>query len=96
MHRLMLFRPAAAGQEVTLSYGPLPNAKLLLFYGFTVQNNPFDSAVVPLDVCGRVWDGRERAVLAPCCCGAPGIVWQGVRCERRGSSCSLLLLAAAR
>lgn len=63
MHRLMLFRPAAAGQEVTLSYGPLPNAKLLLFYGFTVHNNPFDSAVVPLEVCGRVRDGKKGVYL---------------------------------
>ncbi|GMH78815.1 hypothetical protein TrST_g8149 [Triparma strigata] len=37
--------------EVTLNYGPLPNSKLLLFYGFSLPNNAHDFAelFVPLN-----------------------------------------------
>ncbi|KAI8476323.1 MAG: hypothetical protein J3K34DRAFT_516733 [Monoraphidium minutum] len=47
--RLPLLRPAGAGEEVFLSYGPLPNADLLLFYGFVIPGNPADVIAVPLD-----------------------------------------------
>ncbi len=46
--RLQLLRPAAAGREVCLSYGPLTNGELLLFYGFTVNNNPAEKFTVQL------------------------------------------------
>ena len=34
-------------EECFLSYGPLSNLKLLLFYGMTIKNNPYD--VVPVN-----------------------------------------------
>lgn len=36
---------------MTLNYGPLTNAKLLLFYGFSLENNDYDDAelYVPLN-----------------------------------------------
>ena len=40
--KLQMFRSAAKGEECYLSYGPLPNYKLLLFYGFTLPHNPYD------------------------------------------------------
>jgi hypothetical protein len=35
-------RHCAEGEQVFLSYGPLPNLKLLLFYGFALRDNPQD------------------------------------------------------
>ena len=32
-----------AGSEVFLNYGPMPNSKLALFYGFSIKDNPADS-----------------------------------------------------
>jgi len=40
--RLRALRRCAAGRQVFLSYGPLPNAQLLLFYGFALAGNPYD------------------------------------------------------
>uniref|UniRef100_A0A7S0UNM8 SET domain-containing protein n=1 Tax=Polytomella parva TaxID=51329 RepID=A0A7S0UNM8_9CHLO len=40
--RLRCFRPIAEGEQVCISYGPLPNSRLLLFYGFAIKDNPFD------------------------------------------------------
>lgn len=34
------------GDEVTISYGPLSNAKLLRVYGFALENNPHDAVVL--------------------------------------------------
>jgi len=48
--RIRACAPAAAGQEVTLSYGPKPNADLLLFYGFALADNPDDAVEVRLEV----------------------------------------------
>ena len=53
--KLQLFRAAAEGEECCLSYGPLPNYKLLLFYGFTLFENPYDTV------------DFELVSLAPCC-----------------------------
>ena len=49
-NRLVAFRPCPAGRQVFLSYGPLPNAKLLLFYGFAMEGNPFDTVALPAEV----------------------------------------------
>ena len=48
--RVRAFRPCAAGQQLFLSYGPYPNDKLLLFYGFALPGNPFDEAKVAFEV----------------------------------------------
>ena len=45
--QLPLFRPIAKDEQCFLSYGPLSNLKLMLFYGMTILNNPYD--VVPID-----------------------------------------------
>jgi hypothetical protein len=61
--QLRLLRPAAAGEEVCLSYGPLPNQDLLLFYGFAVRGNPSEAAEVELPA-DRLGGGGD--------CGASG------------------------
>ncbi|BDA42806.1 probable actin-histidine N-methyltransferase [Coccomyxa sp. Obi] len=58
--RLRAFRPCSAGFQCFLSYGPLPNLKLLLFYGFALPNNPHDivsiTLEVPVDACKPMRD----------------------------------------
>lgn len=49
--KLRLFRDVQKGQECCLSYGPLPNYKLLLFYGFTMADNPYDT--IEFELVGR-------------------------------------------
>lgn len=41
--QLRCFRPIEPGQQLLLSYGPLSNDHLLVFYGFAVAQNPFDT-----------------------------------------------------
>jgi hypothetical protein len=43
---LTTFRPVQQEQQVYLSYGPLRNLQLLLFYGFAVEGNPFEEAML--------------------------------------------------
>ena len=45
-----VFRPLSKGQQCFLSYGPLPNLKLVLFYGMCVVDNPLDVVPVQLQV----------------------------------------------
>lgn len=44
------FRGLQVGEQCFLSYGPLPNLKLLLFYGFAVPDNPHDVIPINLEV----------------------------------------------
>ncbi len=63
------FRTLPPGEQAMLSYGPLPNSHLLLFYGFCDPSNPYDVSMVSLpDVAEpsapaaageAVTDGRE-------------------------------------
>ena len=39
---LVLMKPAAAGEELFNTYGPLGNCQLLNYYGFTQAGNPED------------------------------------------------------
>lgn len=39
---LVATKSIAQGEELTLHYGPLPNADLLLSFGFIVPGNAFD------------------------------------------------------
>lgn len=43
---LKCFRPVSQQEQVFLSYGPLPNSQLALFYGFAVPGNPFEQQAV--------------------------------------------------
>ncbi|EFJ21996.1 hypothetical protein SELMODRAFT_416932 [Selaginella moellendorffii] len=43
-------RSCKAGMQCFISYGALPNIDLLCFYGFVLENNPFDTIPVELEV----------------------------------------------
>ena len=44
--RYPAFRPCNRGKQVFISYGPVPNVKLITYYGFVIAANPHD--IVPL------------------------------------------------
>jgi len=44
------FRPCPKDSQVYISYGPVPNVKLLTFYGFSVLNNPHDTVPLKFDI----------------------------------------------
>ena len=48
------FRPCPAGAQVFISYGPVPNLKLLAYYGFVIENNPHDLVTLTLEVSREV------------------------------------------
>ena len=47
---LLVCRPCRPGEQIFLSYGALPNLKLLVFYGFALQDNPQDTVSLTLEV----------------------------------------------
>ncbi|EFJ49666.1 hypothetical protein VOLCADRAFT_120737 [Volvox carteri f. nagariensis] len=62
--RVRAFRPCEAGNQLFLSYGPYSNAKLLLFYGFAVRDNPADEVELVLQVPPGAAATDRRALLA--------------------------------
>jgi len=42
-------QPISAGDELTISYGPLSNDELLCDYGFTIDANPYDNIKITVD-----------------------------------------------
>lgn len=45
---LQVLQPYESGQELCNNYGPKDNEGLLLSYGFTIQDNPFDHYVISI------------------------------------------------
>jgi histone-lysine N-methyltransferase SETD3 len=68
--RLRALRPCHAGAQLFLSYGPLPNAQLLQFYGFCLPDNPYDTFPMafelPEEEEGEAQEGEETALLRAC------------------------------
>lgn len=64
-HRLNFpaFRPCLKDSQVYISYGPVPNVKLLTFYGFSVLNNPHDIVPLKLDSIPSENDNMRQNVL---------------------------------
>lgn len=44
-------RACRPGEQCLMSYGPLPNLKVLLFYGFALPHNPSDTVSISFEVC---------------------------------------------
>ena len=73
-----LCRPCSAGQQCYLSYGPLPNLKLLLFYGMAVPANPQDVVNLQLQVSALssgTWhlDVDDQTFQKACCVSLSGV-----------------------
>ncbi|KAL4434286.1 hypothetical protein ABPG75_000727 [Micractinium tetrahymenae] len=59
------FRPCPEGQQVFISYGPVPNLKLLCYYGFVVAGNPHDVVPLQLEIPdGPLRQQQEAALVA--------------------------------
>ena len=56
---LRLGKPCAAGEQLFLSYGALPNLALLLFYGFALPENPHDTVSLTLEVKHAACNGQK-------------------------------------
>ena len=61
IHILSGSSPIKSGTEVNLNYGAVPNSKLLLFYGFSLQDNEEDFVDIYVPLQEGV-DGREEKV----------------------------------
>ena len=62
---LRLSRPCAAGEQLFLSYGALPNLALLLFYGFALPDNPHETVSMTLEVKLAACSRYEVALREP-------------------------------
>lgn len=62
--RLRALRPCRAGAQLHLSYGALPNSHLLLFYGFTLRDNPHDTFPLTLELPEEEEEGQGAAATA--------------------------------
>ena len=62
---LRLSRPCAAGEQLFLSYGALPNLALLLFYGFALPDNPHETVSMTLEVKLAACTRYEVALREP-------------------------------
>lgn len=65
---LQILETYESGQEICNNYGPRDNEGLLLAYGFTIQNNPFDHLVIGIKVppgslleVARTWNPDLRS-----------------------------------
>jgi hypothetical protein len=62
--RVRVFRPLRKGEELTISYGPLANDELLLFYGFALEQNPFEGRAVRMAAAAAAADERGGVAAA--------------------------------
>lgn len=63
--RVRVFRPLKRGEELLISYGPLSNDELLLFYGFALERNPFDARAVRKQLREAALAAAAAEALAP-------------------------------
>jgi hypothetical protein len=61
--------PLQPGQEICFSYGPFPNEKLLLVYGFCIPNNPHDAMSIFAPMSPNDPWFNEKSQLLKSVCG---------------------------
>jgi hypothetical protein len=61
-------RPIETGEEIRLSYGNFPNEKLLLIYGFALEQNPYDAVAIyaPLNPSDPMYVVKCRLLQGRC------------------------------
>jgi hypothetical protein len=61
-------RPIETGEEIRLSYGNFPNEKLLLIYGFVLEQNPYDAVTIyaPLNPSDQLYVVKCRLLQGRC------------------------------
>ncbi len=75
--KMTAFRPCSKDMQCYLSYGPLSNLHLMLFYGFTLRDNAHDVVELTLQVRAPVI--RSQALLS----------CLSVVCQARSGPCTL-------
>ncbi|KAL0018977.1 hypothetical protein WJX79_002006 [Trebouxia sp. C0005] len=58
-----VFRPVSKGHQCFLSYGPLSNLKLMLFYGMAIPDNPYDVVQLELEARSDHLQSQAQAFL---------------------------------
>ncbi|GAB4816642.1 hypothetical protein N2152v2_003688 [Parachlorella kessleri] len=58
-----VFRHCSQGQQAFLSYGPVPNLKVLCYYGFVIPNNPHDLVMLKLEPPEGELAAQQQAAL---------------------------------
>ena len=76
MHPLLRCRHCKAGEQCLLSYGPLPNLKLLLFYGFTLPSNPSDTVLLSFQVTPKT--SVDKCFILKVTEGVYGLYWNSI------------------
>jgi hypothetical protein len=61
-------RPIETGEEIRLSYGNFPNEKLLLIYGFVLEQNPYDAVAIyaPFNPSDPLYVAKRRLLQGRC------------------------------
>lgn len=57
------FRPCKKNRQVFISYGPVPNLKLITYYGFCIENNPHDMVPITIQPPDNAWNPRKQEML---------------------------------
>ncbi len=57
---IVAIKSIGEGEEILLNYGPLPNLKLLVFYGFAVEGNPHSTAWINVSLDPEQPGNQER------------------------------------
>ena len=56
------FRPCKKGEQAFISYGPVPNMKLMAYYGFAIDENPHDIVPLTLEIASKQNEKVQKAL----------------------------------
>lgn len=58
------FRPCKRNQQVFISYGPVPNLKLISYYGFCIPDNPHDVVPITIQPPATAWNETKQGIMS--------------------------------